>query len=63
MFWVVTLWKLWIRRNNILVNDDICNVNDIVTNIKITTWVWYVLGEKNNSFKNFKIDGRVIWTF
>lgn len=56
MPWLAVMWSLWVLRNDILFNGSICNISDLLWNIKSKVWKWFILGNiqhANDSFYDF----------
>lgn len=57
--WLTTCWCLWLRRNNIIFNNEGRNVEETCYHIKLTSYNWIVLGLKSILFFIFIIDGEI----
>lgn len=48
MIWIATVWALWNARNRKIFQGVECNINNIVTHVKMISWGWFsARGEVN----------------
>lgn len=40
IFWVTTLWFIWIDRNNSILRGEVFNLEDTLNYIKFHSWRW-----------------------
>ncbi|XP_058733190.1 uncharacterized protein LOC131604790 [Vicia villosa] len=53
IIWMAVCWSLWISTNIILFEEGICDINDIVWNIKLQAWKWSFIGDITYTKYNF----------
>lgn len=42
IIWMATAWVLWTTRNNVIFRGESANVIDVIANIKVWSWNWFV---------------------
>ncbi|XP_058770110.1 uncharacterized protein LOC131643803 [Vicia villosa] len=54
--WLATVWTIWNTSNKIIFNEGVLAIDDVTTNIKVTSWIWQAIGssgEKVSPFYNW----------
>lgn len=51
--WLAVVWNIWRMRNYILFNDKLCNLEDLINNIKLVAWFWQSIGLKDHKHVSF----------
>lgn len=59
--WMTVVWSLWKIKNDILFNDALCIFWDLLWEIKLSAWKWFLEGENSHSNCNFFEFWRIIW--
>jgi hypothetical protein len=59
LIWLVTTWKLWNLRNNVIFNGVIPDASSLLDDIKTSSWVWFTSRYEHKfctSFSNWCLD-------
>lgn len=53
VLWIATIWAIWHARNKKIFEGIACNINSIVSHVKMLSWGWFVSRGGSNSCWNF----------
>ncbi|XP_058727059.1 uncharacterized protein LOC131598482 [Vicia villosa] len=53
VIWVSVCWCIWKHRNEIVFNNGVCDVEEIIHNVKMHSWWWLAIGSKKKVNCNF----------
>jgi hypothetical protein len=42
LIWLATIWVIWKRRNEVIFNNGVVEMEELVENIKVLAWYWSV---------------------
>lgn len=40
LIWLASIWVIWKRRNEVIFNNGVVEIEDLVENIKVLAWYW-----------------------
>jgi hypothetical protein len=46
LIWNAVIWSIWLRRNNIVFENGVTDVNEIVADVKLISWKWWIAKSK-----------------
>ncbi|XP_058733164.1 uncharacterized protein LOC131604757 [Vicia villosa] len=51
--WMATCWRIWKQRNDIIFNNAVADLDEIVHSVKMLSWWWLVIENKQKVLCNF----------